>query len=82
MTNDTYAEFLKFMKKIAKDHDYDEDFKKWHKKIVESEPVRANQGDMYFARKIEGAEESEVATPVGEANETIMTQAIKNTTEK
>jgi hypothetical protein len=77
VTTDTYAKFLEFLQRVAEDHGYGDDFKAWHKKIVESEPLRVNQGDMYFADRIPDLAKQGVATKIGEGGDPLLIQACK-----
>jgi hypothetical protein len=74
----TYAKFLEWLKSDSS-YSWDEEYKAWIDKIVEVKPLRANQGDIYFAKAF-GTETP--ATGVGEQEEPIISQAFASSEEE
>lgn len=78
VTPETYKEFITFLDEIGKERgEYDKEFHAWLEKVKKSEPLRANQGDMYFANHMPEIAENGVGTPVGKADEPVLTKISK-----
>lgn len=63
----TYQAWLEWVE--SKINEYDKDAKKWLTKVKQATPIRFNQGDAFFGAK--------AGTPIGEANEPLLTQMLK-----
>jgi hypothetical protein len=72
ITPETAKKFFKWLKTVAKEHSAED----WFKKIDQKTALHFNQGDAFFAKAMK---QSTPASPVGKANEPILTKMFKKT---
>jgi len=78
VTPELHTEFIKWLEGEVEDCEMNRDeTREWLNKVKTADPVRFNQGDAFFAENL-GMPLETVGTKIGEAEESVLTQALKD----